>query len=407
MPDKKSIALVVVLLLMLTFTVTSNRSQQKTMGEFIETKQDVGPRQIPAWIAPSSTELKTWSSTAPESLQRAYDFIVHREKIISGADFGHGKIALLISEQSESDRNRAHALWMIHRDDKGAIKSSGLVKTINTGHDCEEVTLEKNGSMAILHYENAGCPNPITHHRYVYSSAWHNQDMFWYGALQYDHPVFISDEEPEQSKAVFRIYSDNSERNFPVELVSKSCAGRYSAKDASVDTEMIGIKIAGDLHSFAPTRVKCPPQYYFGSQDIGYPPMRPFFTFQSYDPEYFVVSLRLPNGKSVLIDARKQKLVTSKERFELTCAFHGSGSKTNSLTRITPTKTETLLADVFSDPILLKFKDERRLCLDEEFQRSKKGNPVFYLSANFEGWVSKAEGPFEFDVQSRRFQELK
>ncbi len=173
---------------------------------------------------------------------------------------------------------------------------------------------------------------------------------------------------------------------------------------------MIGIKVADNLHSFAPTRVKCPPHYYSGIQDIGYPPMNPFFTFQAYDPEYFVVSLRLPDGKLVLIDARKQKIVTSKERFNLTCAFNGSGSKSNSLTRITPTKSEIMLADVFSDPILLKYKkdaEERGSCLDEEFQRSKKGNPVFYLSANFFGQVSKGEGPFEFDVQSRRFQELK
>lgn len=390
--DKKSIALIVIIFLILTIAFTANVLYIRTAGELAEIwkAQPKIQTQEPSWATPSSKALK-----------RAYTLIASREKIVSGYALDDERSALLISEKPKSGQYSAHALWFFYRGGGALIEGGWHIKTIKTFYHCEEVALEKNGTTVILNHKNAGCPQPITNHRYVYS-----QD----GEL-----LLIVDEEPEESKAMLRLYDNDREYKISVELTFKSNCRDLALSNVDAKyfyVEMLGIHVAGDFHSFAPTKVMCPPNYYKDSylQDVGYPPMNPFFSFEAYDSEYSVVQLRLPDRRLVLIDMRKQKVVTSKEKFS-----HDPDCRPVDMTqrcpllRKTPRRTETLITDIWSDPVLLQhllkspYKG-RGFSLQEEFQRTKRGYPVFKLIGHFPGFGE--QGRFEFDLQSRRFQKL-
>jgi|GEM_PF-4029680 len=387
MLDKKSIALIAIIALMAGLGFMANGLYQQTVKDLAAAKQRIQEFETKLTETDSETpqsnqqtQEPSWTAPPSKSLKRALNLIASREKIVSGYDFNDEVGALLISDKIGSAQHRSHALWFFNQGKGTAHEGARHIKTIDTPYS-EEVTLEKNGTTVIFSYQSGGSPYWITHHKDVYSE---------YGKL-----LLIYEEEPEQSKAMFRLYDDYHEFKIPVELVFRENSIHLGY------IEMIGIRVADGLHAFASTKVKLPTNDYPVVQDIGYPTMRPSFAFQEYDREYSVVELRLPNGKSLLIDVRKQKVVKSKETFSHNDDCN-SRKQSCSLLRKTPRRTETLIADVWSDPALFIYKEKGRLI--EEFQRSERGNPIFKLL--FVGEDLRTRGRFEFDLQSRRFIKL-
>ncbi len=206
MPDKKSITLIVVLLF-LSLAVTSMAYMLYVL--YASATIVLSPSRMPS----------SWNVSPSLSVERAYHRIEDGAEQITatGYDLDRERSALLISKKSLSSQHTAHVLWLYGRGrEEGVVEGARHIRTIDTSSEHDEVTLEKKGTTIILnHYKAEDLPR--TQYRYVYSI---------YGEL-----LLVSDEEPEQSKAVFRTYADNSELNFPVELVFKdTCTALGSSK---------------------------------------------------------------------------------------------------------------------------------------------------------------------------------
>jgi hypothetical protein len=324
------------------------------------------------------------STSQSDAVKDAFEIIEDQNTTYKGFELDQETRTVLISKSIAGSGRVSHFLWLIQQG-SNKIWNPELVKAFTTyGEDIAFQQEDRDIVLVVKPQPSTDTYPVLEYYRYDRNG----REKFAYLQQYLEGGANIRTQNGYISYTIKPVYS-------------RPCSEFLSNTDKPPLAKLNGLLIGDNIYPITSSEVECLP-----SEGPTYAWFDPAFTFQEYDPDYSALTLILPDGRSILVDFIRKKIVSKKEKYSSPCFVDGVGA---SLIYTVPSSTTTLVEDVTKDQLFISEGVGKgtynEVCL--EFRDNRKdGDPIFDLMNNY-GEGSSNAGTYEFDLKKRKFKKIR
>jgi|GEM_PF-3551075 len=215
----------------------------------------------------------------------------------------------------------------------------------------------------------------------------------------YDSNGFLEFSYENEGKAEVKITNNQSDSFIIKPTFTSTCS--HSATEEGVKIQGNGLMVDGRKNPLPAKDALCIVEATISGAEL----TEPTLDFIEHDPVFSILTVKLPDGRPVMIDVLTRQIVNSKQVYNNLCWGNERGLESLALT--TPSGTQVILEDVASDKTLSDAGASDNFsskCLNW-IRNTKDRNPKFeYLGNWMEGGVYL--GTFELDLKTKKFKKL-